>query len=154
MLDTPRFKILKLEKENKWVFHGSAFLVDKIEPRQAYSSKTGTRIPDGNPAVFATPIADIAIFMAVFNKENMSTNLHRKYKSGFTGEEDGGVEFRVTKDLMDDAINFNGYVYVFDKNKFKPRSSFEVLSDVALTPEDVICVTEKDLPNNIQIKDF
>lgn len=151
---TPRSKILELEKQNKWVFHGSGIVVEKLEPRQAFSSKIGTRIPDGKPAVFATPNADIAIFMAIFSKENIVTDTPGKHKSGFSANSDGIIEFRVTKDLMDKTHGFKGYVYVLDRKEFKSRSSFEVLSHNSVKPDGVIVVTEQDLPKNIEIKDF
>lgn len=146
-----RTKLLNLESENKCVFHGSPYEIEVFEPRQAYKYPKGKeRIPDGDPAVFASPSADIAIFMGIINEINAPLGL----RSGFGTDGEGKIKFKATKETIDQLHGSKGYVYVFDKNKFTPRSLIESLSYEKVTPDDIIIVSEKDLPKHIEIKDF
>jgi len=148
-----RIRLRELEQEDKWVFHGSGDKIDTLEPRQAYNypaNSGGEQIPDDKPAVFASPNADIAIFMSIFNRNNAS----RGFRCGYDAQGDGSFKFRTTKYTMDQIHDAKGYVYVFDKTKFISRSSSEVLSYESVVPAEVIVVSEKDLPKNILIEDF
>ena len=153
-LESPeRIKLEQLEKEGKWVFHGSGSQIEILKPHQAHiypKNSEEEKIPDDKPAVFASPSVDIAIFMAVINRENAPKGT----RSGFSGYDNGGVEFRATQDTMDQIHDATGYVYVFDKSKFIVRSENESLSYDAVVPDDVVVVHENDLPKNIEIKDF
>lgn len=147
----PRTKLLKLESESKWVFHGSPYEIEIFEPRQAYKyPKDKERIPDGDPAVFASPSADIAIFMGIINTVNAPLGL----RSGFGTDGEGKIKFKAIKETIDQLHNSKGYVYVFDKSKFSPRSMIESLSYEKVIPDDVVVISEKDLPKNIEITDF
>lgn len=111
-----RKRLRSLEKEGKYVFHGSGSLIKTLEPRQAHNYPTNSgkdRILDDRPAVFASPSVDIAIFMAIVNIKNAPKGC----RSGF-GANDDGVEFRVTKQTIDQIESAKGYVYVLDKDKF------------------------------------
>lgn len=148
-----RVRLRELEAEEKWVFHGSGSKLVVLEPRQAYTypSNSGEgKIPDDKPAVFASPNADVAIFMAIVNQRNAPMGS----RSGFTTDKNGEFEFRATQSTMDQIHKAKGYVYVFDRNKFTERSSGEALSHEVVNPAEVIEVTEKDLPKNIEIKNF
>lgn len=148
-----RAKLRELESEGKWVFHGSGLKIEEFEPRQAYNYPTNSqegRIPDSKPAVFASVSADIAIFMSVINELNIPGRL----RSGFGSDSNGKIHFKATKETIEQLHNATGYVYVFDKKKFTPRSPTESLSYESVIPDDVVMVTEKDLPKNIEIKDF
>ena len=147
--------LLELEKTNNFVFHGSGVELNEIVPKQAFNhSVVGEKpIEDGEPAVFASPFADIAIFMAIINKQNIP----KKLRSGFGGHLKDGevkVKFRTTKETIDQLNDARGYVYVFNKNDFTPRSDMECMSHEPVKPVYVIKVTEKDLPIDIEIKDF
>ncbi|WP_157181970.1 hypothetical protein [Nocardia testacea] len=49
------------------VFHGTAYPVNKLEPRQtSWVDGTGRRYPDGEPALCADANCDIPMFMALF----------------------------------------------------------------------------------------
>jgi len=148
-----RIKLLALESEGRWVFHGSSSKIKIFKPKQAYrypkNSDEG-RVADGDPAVFSSPFVDIAIFMGIINK----TNAPRGLRSGFGTDSEGKIKFQATKETIDQLHKATGYVYVFDKTKFIPRSSVESLSYEPVTPDDVVMVTERDLPKNIEIKDF
>ena len=148
-----RLRLRELESVGDFVFHGSGHKLQRLEPRQAYNysviSNEG-KVLDDKPAVFASPRADIAIFRAIINKNNIQRGL----RSGFSFSGDGDLEFRATRATIDQTKNVKGYVYVFDKLKFIPRSSGELLSYEPVEPVEVVEVSEKDLPQNIEIKDF
>lgn len=149
-----RMRLRELEADGRWVFHGSGSKIDgTLEPRQAINHKKVdseiVAMPDDKPAVFATPLADIAIFMAIINRNNVVDG-----RSGFGTTDEGGFEFRATPETMKQIHNATGYVYVFDKTNFTPRSKRESLAYEEVTPNEVVMVTEKDLPKNIVIKDF
>lgn len=148
-----RATLRDLEKEGKWVFHGSPTKTDILQPRQAYNYPNNSdegKIPDDKPAVFASQFIDIAIFMAVINK----VNAPKGTRSAFQGDDDGNLHFQVTKETMDQIHDATGYVYVFDKSKFISRSPIQCLSYEAVKPVEMIMITEKDLPANIEIKEF
>jgi len=144
-----RMRLKKLEDDGRWVFHGSPLKIDKLTPHQAYNHKNGEKIPDGESAVFASPFVDIAIFMAIINK----INLPQEFDGGYSFNSDNGVKFNASKKTIDKLQGAKGYVYVLDKNKFISRSFAEFMSREEVTPEDIITVTEKDLPEDIIIKD-
>lgn len=145
-----------LEKTGEYVFHGSPFKLEILEPNQAYNrqKKEGGEyddVPDGEPAVFASPSVDAAIFLAVINH----TNAPLGSWAGFTyNNKKGHFGFRATKETMD-QINEKtiGYVYVLDKNKFEIGDANEPVSYKAISPVKVIEVKKEDLPS-IEIKDF
>lgn len=144
--------MLTLEKEGKYLFHGSGYKLDTLEPRQAHNSPNiGEKIPDGEPAVFASELSNIAIFMAVISKPNAPRNL----RSGFSGGVGGNVKFRATQATIDQIKNAKGYVHVFDRDNFHKRDETgEWISVKPVQPVEIIEVSEKDLPDNIEVKDF
>lgn len=145
-----RTRLRRLEDEDKWVFHGSPYKVEIFEPRQAYQyPKDKEPEPDGDPAVFASPCADIAIFMSIINKENAPLG----YDSVFGTNEKGEVTFKATEKTIAQLHNVNGYVYVFDKTKFSPLSTIQSISHMPVAPDEIVVVSEKDLPI-IKIEDF
>ncbi len=153
---TPKQILKNLEKTGRYVFHGSPFKIDKFEPRQAFQSIKKDdgeyeKIPDGDPAVFTSPFADTAIFMAVVSKQNAPRGIY----SGFSADSRlNSVKFHATQETMD-QINDEafGYVYVFEKEKFKERNFNEAVSLEEVEPTMYIEVTKKDLPE-VTIKDF
>lgn len=149
-----REKLKELEAEEEYVFHGSGTRIETLEPRQAHNYPNNNmedRLPDGEPAVFASDIADIAIFMAVISKDNAPKGL----RSGF-GIGKHGPQFRATKETMEQIRDAKGYVYVFKKKDFRQRDEGpnEWISNKPIKPLEVIGVSERDLPENIEIKDF
>ena len=150
-----RENLLSLEKTGKYLFHGSGQKINILETRQAYNypnNEIKNRIPDGVPAVFASDIVDIPIFMAIINNQNAPEGA----RSGFSGNSKDGFEFRATKSTFDQIKNAKGYVYVFDKNLFRKREgrANEYISILPVEPLEIIEVTEKDLPESIVVKDF
>ncbi|MDQ5901366.1 MAG: hypothetical protein QG580_81 [Patescibacteria group bacterium] len=152
---TPKQILENLEKTGRYVFHGSPFKINKFEPRQAFNhikkdNGEYEKIPDGEPAVFTSPFAKTAIFMAVMNGKNAPF----ESRTGFSSNNNGSFEFRATKETMDqigdDAF---GYVYVFEKENFKEINFNESVSYEEIEPVMYIQVSKKDLPEII-IKDF
>ena len=66
-------RLLALEKNGNFVFHGSPKDIVALEPRQAHNINKETKKmeKDGEPAVFATSYAEIAIFRSLVNKSNV-----------------------------------------------------------------------------------
>ena len=147
-----RRRLRFLESEGKWVFHGSGSHLEKLEPRQAHNyseARAESGIPDDKPAVFATPYADIAIFMAVVSPKNV-----KNLRAGFSSFGEKKFEFRATSETMNQLDQAKGYVYVFGKEGFVPRGDSEMLSYETVMPSEVIEVGKQDLPLNIIIKNF
>lgn len=157
-------KLALLEESGEHVFHGSADgTIEELEPRQ------GRHIPnlekpeqfmlDGRPAVSATPHAKLATFRALIN----STNIPIDHNSGF-GIEGEKETYRVSsEEVLEHTKGKSGYVYVFNKNSFKPYTrgrseenarpdSMEWRSYTPVKPLEVIEVTDKDLPNRDEIE--
>lgn len=68
-------KLTQLQETGNHVFHGSPDgNIEVLEPRQAIHypnlPKSAEYILDGDPAVSATPYADIATFRALINRKN------------------------------------------------------------------------------------
>lgn len=145
-----REKLLLLEKEGKYVFHGSSKSLGVLEPRQGFdlNKETGKMEEDGAPAIFATPYADIAIFRALINGNGLSEESFSSF--GIDGER---LNFSATKNLIDKSRDCIGKVYVLDKGKFQNFEGIQCRSFEPNHPIQVIDVTFDDLPADIIIKD-
>jgi hypothetical protein len=154
-------KLRQLEATGKHVFHGSPNgEIERMEPRQGHHvpdhAKPGETIKDGNPAISATPYAELAAFRAIINGKNVPF----PHTSGF-GVRNGKTEFRVSHDEVLDAVQGKkGYVYVFDKDKFVPydRESDQSSEDCMewrsyepIRPLDVVEVDSSVLPERERI---
>lgn len=144
-----REKLLSLEKEGKYVFHGSPDIIKTLEPRQAYNQnkETGVMEKDGEPAVFATPYADVAIFRALINAKGISGESTSSF--GINGEQ---LHFSATKNLLEGAKSKIGRVYVLDKQKFQDFEGMQCRSTEVNNPIKIIEVSADDLPQNIETK--
>ncbi len=142
-----RERLLNLEKEGKYVFHGSSEQIDILLPRQAKNNnlKTKQMENDGEPAVFATPYAEIAIFRALINQKDVSGKSQSAF--GINGQK---LYFSATKNLLEKAKNKIGKVYILNKEKFTNFEGMQCRCKEAIVPIDVIEVTAQDLPNNIK----
>lgn len=136
-------RLLDLEKAGNVVFHGSLNQIDELEPRQAYNN--GKK--DGKPAIFATPFADIAIFRALINGDN----LNEESSNRFGMKDDDKIYFEATANLIKNAKKLNGKIYVFDKKSFGELEGTQCRSHQSMTPLEVIEVTADDLPNDIKL---
>ena len=143
-----REALLALEREGKYVFHGSPDSIDVLEPRQAYDQdrETGEMVKDGDPAVFATPYADVAIFRALINRgEGLGDSASR---FGIENEE---LHFGATQNLLDQAKTVTGKVYVLDKSLFGKLKGMQQRSEKTIIPVQVVDVSFDDLPINIEV---
>jgi hypothetical protein len=144
-----REKLLSFEKEGKYVFHGSPEDIAVLEPRQAFNQnkESGKMEEDGEPAVFATPYADVAIFRALIN----SRNVNGEHESEFGINNKDDLHFLATENLIEAAKKKIGKVYVLDKQKFQNFKGMECRSTEINKPIEVVEVTINDLPQNIKI---
>jgi len=154
-------KLKQMEEEGKHVFHGSPEGdIESLEPRQGRHvpdwSQPSETILDGNPAVCATPYAELAAFRAIINGKNIPIN----HTSGF-GIRDGKVDFEISsKEVLDMAKEKKGFVYVFDRKEFEPynrdkeatQDAMEWRSHKTVSPIEVVEVGFDDLTSIDQIK--
>ncbi len=142
-----RERLLLLEKEGKYVFHGSPDTITVLEPRQAYnrSKETGNMEKDGEPAVFATPYADVAIFRALTDTRGVKGESTSQF--GIDGDK---LHFSATKNILEATRTKIGRVYVLDKQKFQDFKGMQCRSSETNEPIEVIEVTIDDLPQNIE----
>lgn len=155
-------KLTKLEETGNYVFHGSPDGDIKVlEPRQAvhypFLPESDEMVLDGEPAVSATPYADIATFRAMINKANIPFD----YNNGFGSTIKGVRNFSVSSEKVLEVVkNKNGFVYVLDKKEFKPysrngearESNMEWRSNTPVKPIDVVKVGYDDLPPREKIE--
>jgi len=144
-ISAARERLLSLEKEEKYVFHGSPVRVDALEPRQAggHDEETGHYEDDGTPAVFASTYADCAIFMAFIRG--------REYENKMGIDDFNQLHFVAHRVLMEGAKDKIGYVYVLDKNDFGDFRGLDCTSKKPVHPREVIEVTFGDLPKDIKV---
>jgi hypothetical protein len=143
-----RERLLELEGEGKYVFHGSLEDIDTLEPQQAHreNKETGEMEKDGDPAVFGTPHADLAIFRALTNSKLPDS------RSSFGTDDEGKLQFSATKNILDEAEKKIGKIYVLDKDNFEDdERGMESRSEVKNTPIEVIEVTTDDLSPDVQV---
>ncbi len=138
-----RKELLELEKEGIYVFHGSAELLDFLEPQLAHNDNEliGEREKDKTKFVYASPYADVAIFRA----------LTKNYSSRF-GVEEGRFNFSISKKCFEDLKKEKGYVYVLSKKMFNFYNQMEHVSQKKLKPIQVVEVSFKELPENIDLE--
>ncbi len=143
-----REKLLALEKEGKYVFHGSPEQIEILEPRQAEGKNevTGEMERDGAPAVFATQYADMAIFRALVNAKGVFEDSESSF-----GIDDDGLHFSATRNLLEAAKRKTGKVYVLDRSKFDQLEAMQCRSHGSVAPLQAVEVTYDDLPKNIRI---
>ena len=145
----------KLMEDHMYVFHGSENSnLSLFEPQQAYNYRNGTPEPDGDPAVFASSDPRYAILMALVNKKNCPNGFYSA--AGAIRGADGRalLKLKMNKKAFTQLNEKSeGFVYVFDKNKFQQRSDegFEYRSFLPVAPLKVITVIKEDLPPTIEI---
>ncbi|MDD3435201.1 MAG: hypothetical protein PHY76_01785 [Patescibacteria group bacterium] len=137
-----REKLLRLEKEGNFVFHGSLDVLEELSPRQAYNKNK----PDGEPAVFATPYADVAIFRALINTRYINENASNSFDL-----ENDSLKFKASKNLLDHAKEITGKVYVLNKKDFVDFIGMECRSPQSVEPVEVVDVSFEDLPTGIEL---
>ena len=145
---TGRERLLSLEKEGTYVFHGSPVKIDTLEPRQPYNldETTGGMEKHGDPSISASPFAEIAIFRAIVHPNKFS-----EFQGGMGfNDETGEFVFDAPKEALEKIKEDRGYVYVFKKSDFSDFSPMEMRSQTEMKPEEIVEVSYNDLPNNIR----
>lgn len=145
----------RLEEEGAHVFHGSPNgSIGVLQPRQGRTSnpQTGIMENDGPPAVFATPIADVAIFRALFNSVNFS-EVYGHYSSSFELDENGQLILSATQNLIDAVRDKVGYVYVMENGAFYEGDGLECRTESEIVPSQKVRVTLEDLQSKIRVID-
>lgn len=125
-----------LELKGKYIFHGSITLFDEAKPHQARCS---TKNPENEQfAVYGSPDLEFAILFA-FPKLP-----EKEYNWSADHTDNGYVGVLHNKTYIDD--NAYGYVYCFDKSKFKPtrEGSSQFVCEENIVPEMVVKVWYKD----------
>ena len=146
MNNSPREQLNKLEKENKYVFHGTGSQIENFEPRQAHTIIQGKKVPDGESSIFASSFADYAVFMALVNEENCP----KGYRSGCSYH-NGVLTFRATKETLEQLTpEARGYVYVFNRRDFIQKNPSEWVSHQTVTPVSIVTVIRSDFTSEIQ----
>ncbi len=151
-------RLLDLEATGTFLFHGSPYKIEELEPRQAHtraSNESYEMVPDGEPSVAASPYAEIAIFRAIVNRENIPES-HTGSFGSKTDEEGTTVElsYGFTPNVPALLPNSTGYVYVLKKSQFNPRAGelgMEWRSERRVKPVEIIEVHEQDLPSKIEL---
>lgn len=147
-IERSRDRLLALEKTKKYVFHGSPDDLKILDPRQAYNYNEETKLQevDGEPAVFATPSADVAIFRALTNFSDNIGDSNSKF--GVKGK---SLFFEVTPNILELAKKKIGKVYVLDKANFSKFKGMQCRNLNSVVPIEVIEVRSEDLPKNIKL---
>jgi len=143
-------KLLTFEKSGDYVFHGSADILESLEPRQAYNrnEETGEMKKDGDPSVFATPYAEVAIFRALTIGQYVSGKATSEF-----GINEGLLYFSSSRNLLERAKSKTGKVYVLKNKDFIDTRGMECISHKTVLPHEVVEVHFNDLPQNIKIVD-
>lgn len=139
----------QLEATGQFLFHGTGQHIERFEPRQATNYVDGQNIDDDAPGVHASPLADIAIFMGLIHRGNCPAGSYCRYE--FV---DGAVRFEASQKTLDQLHHphdreIRGYVYVFDKARFKVRDEIESICYEPIVAEQCIQVGLADLPERI-----
>lgn len=138
-------KLLEFEKEGKWLFHGSSKPLERLDPRQAYTSIKGIRKEDGDPAVFATPHIDIAILKSLIHPENFPAGFGCSYNG-----KGGKLTFRASQKTLDQVKkDMRGYVHILSKDDFIKRNDYENYSLDSVKPQEIVEITGEDFPENV-----
>ena len=144
---------MELEATGHYVFHGSGAIADSLEPRQAHNYIDGIQHPDGDPAVFASSLADYAIFMGIINKKNCPEGYH---SSAGTETKNGkmSLKFRAgDKTLAQLGDSATGFVFVFGRKLFaqRDRGGIEHAAYQPVKPVEIIKVSKGDMPSEIDV---
>lgn len=146
---TGKALLKQLEATGRFLFHGTGQPIERFEPRQATNYLDGAHVDDDAPGVHASPLADIAIFMGLIHRGNCPAGSYCRYEFA-----DGEVHFEASQKTLDQLHHaqgreIRGYVYVFDKARFKPRDEIESICYEPIEAEQCIQVGLADLPERI-----
>lgn len=145
MISYAKKRLLKFERDGKFLFHGSPFLVEELILKQPFNSNK----KDGNPCVSATELAEVAIFRAITHEANFSGG---GCDSSFGYIPGGRIYFTVTRELLEQLNGKMGYVYVLPWKECFRVSPIELRFEQNIRPIEVITVSAEDLPNDIKVR--
>lgn len=131
-------RLAAYEREARWLFHGSPERLTRLAPRQAYTWVDRRRIADGTPAVFASHLAAVAIFMAV-----MPGAIGDHGTFGYEAVA-GGVELTATS--LAGIAGARGWVHVVRRDGFAPSDALDWRCACEVAPWAILEVTGADLP--------
>jgi hypothetical protein len=141
-------QLRELEKTGTYLFHGTSRIINgNFEPRQAYTLRNRINVKDGEPAIYATPLLDLAIFMATVTPKNAPKNFHSRFN-----RDQNGINLLMNSDTRGQLNeNSSGYLYVFNKKDFKERSPIEFFSNVKVSPIECCDVKFGDLILEVKV---
>lgn len=141
-------RLLFLEKQFEYVFHGSPFRLEKLDPKQALDYRFGSQVKDGPPAVFASHLLQYAIFKALINPVNCRTCLFKASINCNNGE----LHFAASQGtLIHLSAMTRGYVHVLPRSAFFQRSDNEWLRHGSVRPVAVFEVRLADFHGDIEV---
>lgn len=142
-------RLRELERSGRFLFHGSGVAIEKFEPRQAHTIINGKQVPDGKPAIFASPFADYAVFMAIVNRANCP----KGHRSGVAWE-NGLLSFTATRETLQQLDeSSSGYVYVFNRSNFEKIRPNEWVSYDPVSAIEVLQVIWEDFKQTVSLID-
>ncbi len=138
--------LIELESQRRFIFHGSGKFHHQLEPCQAYTFVDGQSKKDGEPAVFASELADYAIFMALIDVNWISgCRASCSYQNG-------RLIFGASQLTIDQFTGSTvGFVHVLEKSKFAHRGGIEWLCTSIVRPTSIIEVRVDDFQRTINI---
>jgi hypothetical protein len=139
-------ELIELEKEDRFVFHGSGQKLEKLEPRQAHTVIDGAYAPDGEPAIFASQFIDYAIFMALINQVTCPQG--SRSRCGYENDKLVFGASRHTLDQLNDSTK--GYVHVFNRVDFTLRGVSEWMCLKHIEPIKIIEICRADFNQTIE----
>lgn len=136
----------ELERQGKYVFHGSGKRLEQLEPRQAYTTVDGQSVKDGVPAIHASELADYAIFMALID-----VNWQKGCRASCSYDNEkltfGANSFCLSL-ITPSTV---GFVYVLLKSDFEHRIGIEWRSYSKVEPVAIVAVVLDDFRNPITV---
>jgi hypothetical protein len=145
-----------LEKEGKYVFHGSSVVITELEPRQPMNLGPDRQMVEhGKPCVAASQMLDIAIFRAVVNNKIKNEKGLHWSSFGYSREDDDtSLNFKTMPEVLEKAKESVGYVHVFLKDDFEKFDGIEYRAYQKMKPLRIFKVGFQDLPANIDLEEM
>jgi hypothetical protein len=145
-------ELRRLQAEGRWLFHWSGRRLELLDPRQArsFDPASGQMVPDGEPAVCATPFADIAVFRALTSSPKVEAV--RPQRTGFDVR-DGELILEANSAVVAALRGAEGWVYVLDRQWFTRRDEGEWRSPISVAASSAYLVSRRHLSTEISVVD-
>jgi hypothetical protein len=142
-----------LEYSQQWLFHGSGVRIARLEPRQAstFDPAQHKMVPDGDPAVCATPSIDVAVFRALTTSGPASAA--KPHRTGFGANQDGSLILEANTAVHEALRDVTAWLHILDRRGFEGRDAQEWRSPQAVAPVCAVAVTLAHLTTEISIVD-